>query len=242
MFRYTQDSWTNNAPSLNTNLWGDDGFPAVDSNWDQPAKSLMVQLNHNIGSKGVNSISFSYSANKIKVDRGAGESLNSQILQDIPSIYPLSQKEYGDQTGHPLFWGGGGYQALWNEAPFRNNQDLYVLKDDYSAVFGKHLFKAGVLASTNAKNEDSNGNGSAQNSNFWGTGGYNGWGANTGNILSDFLLKDMTFGFSEPFGFRATQTRWKDLEFYVNDSWKVHPRVTLDLGMRYSFLFNYYAL
>ena len=242
MARYTQDSWTNNSPNLNTNLWGDDAFPAVDSNWDQPAKSLMVQLNHNIGSKGVNSISFSYSANKIIIDRAEGTpGLNAQLLQSIPSVYPLSDKEYGDQTGHPLFWGGGGYQALWNEAPFRNNQDLYVLKDDYSAVFGKHLFKAGFLASTNAKNEDSNGNGSAQNSAFWGSAGLNGWGANTGNILGDFLLKDMTWGFSEPFGFRQTQTRWKDLEFYVHDSYKVKPRLTLDIGARYSILGNYYS-
>ena len=39
---------------------------------------------------------------------------------------------------------GGG--VLWNQAPWLNNQDLFVLKDDYSAVFGKHFVKAGVLA------------------------------------------------------------------------------------------------
>ena len=242
MARYTQDSWTNKSPNLNTNLWGDDPFPAVDSDWDQPAKSLMLQLNHNVGSKGVNTISFSYSANKIIIDRGGtNPELNSQILGAIPPIYSLDQKQYGDQTGHPVFWGGGGYSTLWNEAPFRNNQDLFVLKDDYSAVFGKHLFKAGVLFSQNTKNEDSNGNGSAQNSAFWGAAGLNGWGSNTGNILGDFLLKDMTWGFSEPYGFRQTSTKWSDLEFYVHDSWKVSPRLTVDIGARWSFLNNYYS-
>ncbi len=243
MARYTQDSWTNDAPSVTgASLWGDDPFPAVDSNWDQPAKSFILQLNHSVGSKGVNTISFSYSANKINIDRGGtNPELNSQILSAIPSIYPLSEKQYGNDTGHPVFWGGGGYSTLWNEAPFRNNQDLYVLKDDYSAVFGKHLFKAGFLASTNTKNEDSNGNGSAQNSAFWGSAGLNGWGANTGNTLGDFLLKDMTWGFSEPYGFRQTSTKWKDLEFYAHDSWKVSPRVTVDIGARWSMLNNYYS-
>ncbi len=242
MARYTQDSWTNKSPNLNTNLWGDDAFPAVDSDWDQPAKSLMLQLTHNVGKQGVNTISFSYSGNKIIIDRAEGTpGLNAQILSAIPPVYSLDQKQYGQETGHPVFWGGGGYSTLWNEAPFRNNQDLYVLKDDYSAVFGKHLFKAGFLVSTNAKNEDSNGNGSAQNSAFWGSAGLNGWGANTGNVLGDFLLKDMTWGFSEPFGFRQTQTRWKDLEFYVHDSWKVSPKLTVDIGARWSMLFNYYA-
>jgi hypothetical protein len=242
MARYTQDSWTNKAPNLQSNLWGDDPFPSVDSDWDQPAKSLMVQLTHNVGSKGVNTISFSYSANKILIDRSEGTpGLNAEILNNMPSIYPLSQKQYGNETGHPVWWGGGGYTALWNEAPFRNNQDLFVLKDDYSAVFGKHLFKAGFLASTNTKNEDSNGNGSAQNSAFWGSAGLNGWGANTGNVLADWLLKDMTWGFSEPFGFRQTSTKWKDLEFYVHDSWKVSPKLTVDIGARWSMLYNYYS-
>ena len=47
---------------------------------------------------------------------------------------------------------GGG--ILWNQAPWLNNQDLFVLKDDYSAVFGKHFVKAGVLVSYNKKNEE----------------------------------------------------------------------------------------
>ena len=55
---------------------------------------------------------------------------------------------------HPVFWGAAGYPALWNEAPFNNNQDLFIVKDDYTRVFGKHFMKAGVLASWNKKNED----------------------------------------------------------------------------------------
>ena len=65
MVRYTQDSWVATA---NTNLWGDDPFPVVGSNWNQPGKSLVVQLNKNIGSSMVNGLTFSYSANTITVD------------------------------------------------------------------------------------------------------------------------------------------------------------------------------
>ena len=241
MARYTQDSWTNDAPSAQAQLWGDDPFPAVDSNWNQPAKSFMIQLTHNIGTKGVNTLAFSYSANKIEITRGAGADLNSQIVAAMPSLYPLSGKEYSNDVGHPVFWGAQGYASLWNEAPFNNNQDLFVLKDDYSAVFGKHLFRAGVLASSNKKNEDTTGNGSSENWNFYGPGaGINGWNGSSGNILSDFLLKDMTFGFTEYSGSRNVPQRWHDLEFYVADSWKVSPRVTVDYGLRYSLLFNYY--
>ena len=242
MLRYTQDSWTNNAPNLNANLWGDDPFPAVDSNWDQPGKSLVAQLTHNVGTNGVNSLQFSYSANSITVTRGGtNPDLNAQINAAIPGLFPDSIREYGSDRGHPVFWGGAGYDTLWNEAPFRNNQDLFVLKDDYSAVFGNHFVKAGVLGSINKKNEDSQGNGSLEASQFWGSTGLASNGEATGNLLADFLLRDMTFGFTEIASQRPVPQRWQDVEAYVSDSWKVHPRVTLDVGVRYSKFFNPYA-
>jgi Carboxypeptidase regulatory-like domain len=241
MVRYTQDSWVNGSPSAQASLWGDDPFPSVDSNWDQPGRSLMVQLNQTIGQAGVNSLQFSYSANNITVDRG-GESagLNQELNALILPVFPDSEKHYGADRSHPIFWGGGGYPALWNEAPFNNNQDLFVLKDDYSQVFGKHFFKAGALASTNKKNEDIGGGSAFESPQFWGATGLNNAGATTGNVMADFLLKDMTWGFVETSAQPRAQIRWKDFEAYLQDSWKVHPRLTVDLGVRYSYLPNPY--
>jgi hypothetical protein len=240
MLRYTQDSWINGSPSAYNSLWGDDPFPAVDSKWDQPGKSLIVQLNQNIGATAVNSLQFSYSGNKITVTRGGDTGLNSQITSAIPTVFPISGKRQGSDIGHAVFWGGaGGYDTLWNEAPFVNNQDLFVLKDDYTQVFGKHLFKVGALASFNKKNEVLAG-GSAEAPQFWGSGvGINGaWGAETGNVLANFLLKDMAWGFNESDFEPEAQQRWRDFEAYVADSWKLHPRVSLDLGVRYSYFPN----
>ena len=59
------------TPNLQSNLWGDDPFPAVDSNWDQPGRSFVASLNQTIGTKAVNTLQFSYSANKITVTRTA---------------------------------------------------------------------------------------------------------------------------------------------------------------------------
>ena len=242
MVRYTQDTWTNKSPSNQSNLWGDDPFPAVDSNWDQPGRSFAVSLNQNLGARAVNSLQFSYSANKITVTRGGTSAdLNTTINRLIPSVFPQSGHEYPGDEGHPVFWGGGGYAALWNEAPFHNNQDLFVLKDDYTLVFGKHMLKGGGLASFNKKNEDVGGYGSFEQSSFWGSGGTPGWGATSGNILADFLIKDMTFGFSEYSGQRQVPQRWRDAEAYLSDSWKASPRLTIDYGLRYSLFLNPYA-
>ncbi len=239
MLRYTQDSWQNNAPNLNTSLWGDDSFPAVDSNWDQPGKSFVVQLNQTIGSKAVNTLQFSYSGNRINITRGGDAALNAQINAALPPLVPEAEKLYGAERAHPTFWGFGGYGGnLWNIAPFENSQDLFIFKDDYSAVFGKHNVKIGGLFSFNKKDEPDFGG--ADSPQFWGATGLNGWGGSTGNILANVLLRDMAFGFSELATNKVNQQRWKDLEFYVSDSWKVHPRVTLDLGVRYSNYYNNY--
>ena len=70
MVRYTQDSWKNDAPSIQSNLWGDDPFPSVDSNWDQPSKSFVASLNQTLGNTATNTLQFSYTANKIEITRG----------------------------------------------------------------------------------------------------------------------------------------------------------------------------
>ena len=98
-----------------------------------------------------------------------------------------------------------------------------------------------MLASFNKKNEDTDGNGSSQHSRFWGSTGLRGSGATTGNILADFLLRDMTFGFSEASTGRSAPQRWRDVEMYVADSWQVSRRFTFDYGVRYSLLYNPYT-
>jgi hypothetical protein len=242
MVRYTQDSWKNNSPSLQGNLWGDDAFPAVDSNWNQPSRSFVASLNQTLGTSATNTLQFSYSANKIEITRGGDLDLSRQIVNSLQPIFPVSGKQYGSEIGHPVFWGGSGYAALWNEAPFLNNQDLYVFKDDYTKVFGTHFVKVGALASFNKKNEDTDGNGSSQHSRFWGSAGLTPNGFNgTGNLLADFLLRDMTWGFSEANTSRSAQQRWRDVEIYAADSWQVSPRLTVDFGVRYSLFYNPYA-
>jgi len=235
MVRYTQDTW-----KADTNQWGDDPWPVVSSLWNQPGKSLVVQLNKNIGSKAVNNLTFSYSMNKIEVTRG-GE--NPGVVEEINAALPTSFSPDVKQQGgsaQPLFWGAGPYGTLWNQAPWVNNQDLFVLKDDYSAVFGKHFVKAGVLASHNKKNEEPR-NTSEESVAFGGSSGFmtpGGFssGLNTGNPLADLLLKGTVYGTGEVQRNEAVKVRWSDLEGYIADSYKMSKNLTVDFGVRLSHL------
>ena len=170
--RYTQDDWANPFPILQGSLWGDDAFPTIESSWKQPSRQAAVKLTTQLSGTAINDIQFSYSANRINVDPGAGADLNVEINTKIPGLFPTSGKVNGNNRPHPVFWGGiAPYQSnsgpdLWTQSPFRNSLDIYTLRDDLSMVKGNHALKFGFLFDTAAKNEDSGPNNEATQ--FWG--------------------------------------------------------------------------
>ena len=237
MVRYTGDAWLNGAPNAGgeNGLWGDDPFPAVDSAWDQKGHSIVAQLSQTLGASALNSLQFSFSGNEIEITRGGLDpGINESINQLVPTIFPGTDKTGGADRSHPVFWGAQGYAPLWNIAPWQNKQDIAVLKDDYQQVFGQHVLKAGILYGDNEKEESIGGASAFESPQFWGSAGINGWGATSGNTLADFLLKDMTFGFSENSLEPAPKLKWKDQEVYVADSWQLGSRLTFDYGVRWS--------
>ena len=206
----------------------------------------MAQLNHNIGSKGVNTPDLlllgQQDHHRPRRDEPRAERPDHRRHPvDLPA---RAARSTATRRGHPVFWGGGGYATLWNEAPFRNNQDLFVLKDDYSAVFGKHLFKAGVLASYEQEERGLDRQRLRRRTRRSGaSAGLNGWGANTGQHPRRLPAQghDLRLLRARPASARS-RSAGSDLEFYVHDSWKVKPARDPRLSaLRWSLLYNYYA-
>jgi hypothetical protein len=246
--RYTRDDWSNGFPILTGNLWGDDAFPTVESSWAQPSQQAAFKLTTTLGSTAINEVQFSYSANRINVSPGAGGDLNSQINTAIPGFFPDSVKVNGLDRPHPVFWGGiapfysSSGSDLWTQTPFKNSLDIYSIRDDFSKVMGNHTFKMGGLFDAAAKDEDSGpqnetvhffgpasccGAGGGNHSGNWGNG-----------MLQDLLTDNTFFGFDEANTMPVGQNRYNNLEFYFGDTWKVRPNLTLELGARYSLLFE----
>jgi hypothetical protein len=238
--RYTQDHWSNPNPILVGNLWGDDAFPTVESSWTQPSRQAAVKLTTQLSSTAINDIQFAYSANRIVVSPGAGGDINAAINTAIPGFYPDSGKVNGINRPHPVFWGGiGPYNYgtgadLWTQTPFHNALDIYTVRDDVSTVFSNHTLKMGFLYDQAGKNEDSGPNNESVQ--FWGANG----GNNSGNYLADVLTRGSVFGFNETNTQPVGQTRYKNLEFYLGDTWKAKSNLTLELGARYSLIFEPY--
>jgi hypothetical protein len=228
MVRYINETWTHLGAS--GNFWGDAPYPTIASDWSQPSHSFAVKLTNTITSKAVNEFQFSIAGNDIIITSSPEtQALQEEIASKIPTVFPKNPEDIGGAIPS-LFWGAGGYANIWHQAPWANREDLYIWKDDFSLVKGTHDLKFGGLFSHNLKDEPSVGGGGGNQQ-----ATIQGCGLQTGNCIADLLLKDTVLvNYAEIERTDIADGRWRDFEFYANDTWKVHPRVTLTLGLRYS--------
>jgi TonB-dependent receptor-like protein len=185
-------------------------------------------------------------------------SANSYVLSvnqlSLP-YFPLSGKAFplsssATSLGQPGFWSNGptGINCkvgtcgtIAQQGPWHNNEQLLILKDDFSKVVGSHTFRAGFIATNNQKDQRQQNEGLGENAQYWSTTA-DGWGgpASSGNGVFDMLNKGTQWGFGESSTNVYEYTRWHDYEFYGADNWKIRRNVTLDLGVRWSFIRNGY--
>lgn len=227
MVRYINEKWTHLGAS--NNFWGDSPYPTLSSDWSQPSHSFAVKLSNTLSSRAVNEFQFSIAGNDIIITTNpATEPLQQEIASKFPTVFPHDNPIGG--TAPSLFWGAGGYANIWHQAPWANREDLYIWKDDFSLIAGSHDLKFGALFSHNFKDEPGVGAGGGNQQMT-----IQGCGEQTGHCIADLLLRDtVLLNYTEIANTEVANGRWRDYEFYVNDTWKLHPRVTLTLGLRYS--------
>ncbi len=227
MVRYINEKWDHGGAS--GNFWGDAPYPTLASDWSQPSYSFAVKLTNTLSPRAVNEFQFSIAGNDIIIATSPEtEALQSEIASKIPTVFPQQDAVGGAIPS--LFWGAGGYANIWHQAPWANREDLYIWKDDFSLVAGSHDLKFGALFSHNYKDEPGVGAGGGnQNATIQGCG------LQTDNCIADLLLRDTVLvNYTEIANTEIAEGRWRDFEFYANDTWKISPRVTLTLGLRYS--------
>ena len=240
MINFTNESWINPLHGDGEGgLWGDDAFPAVSDSWSQPSKMLVAKLTTTLGSNKVNDFAFSWSANRINITQaGDTPALQQSIVSAMPLIFPTSGKLHTNQLPQQICWCS---TYIGDIGPWSNRQDLFTWKDDFSMAMNKHTFKAGILYDKNAKDEEQG----EEAGGMWGAAGYNGslsgpgfgWSSPTGgNQWSDTILLNTLWGVNENNRNPISDPRWRDVEFYLGDTWKVTKNLTVDYGFRWSLM------
>jgi hypothetical protein len=216
--RYMQDSVPENFPF---GLWGTANYPGADAiSLNAPGRNLVANATVSISPKVVNEVEFGDSWGAINAALSGFDNSPSFLSQLTGKIaYPdpygrAPNVEIASYTG--LSNGYGPY--------FERNIDKNIF-DNLSIQRGNHTIRAGVTAMWMTKTENA-------------TAGYatfNFSSAVNGNDpFANFLLGQAD-SYSQPDKDTIPHLNYTNFEFYVQDDWKVTRRLTLNLGVRYSY-------
>jgi Carboxypeptidase regulatory-like domain/TonB-dependent Receptor Plug Domain len=197
-------------------LWAGSNYPGlVNTLVNSPGKNAVGNLTWTISPKVVNEFEFAYSQGTYFSSINSGQfATSSEINGQLTNQW--SPDPYGKVpaisiTGVTGFNAGS---APWNE---RNLDRTYF--DNLSYSLGKHTLRTGFQIQQMIKTENAvNGE-----PNF----SFNSW--------ADFLVGNVS-SFAQTLPDIIPDLHFVNVEAYVQDDWKISPRLTINLGLRWSRL------
>lgn len=191
---------------------------------DIPGENASIRWNWTVSPSLINTVQLTASGNTILQHNFQS---NRVFIDDTTRT--------GNGVTYPLIFGASdvipslrisGYTNLDVLAQTWNNfNHVFQLKDDLTKVAGHHTLKFGFLALRSRKNQD---NQPAVNGTF------------SFDSLPLALLGRFN-NYNEGGTGREGWFRFSQFEVYASDNWKVTPRLTLELGLRYNLLQPQYS-
>ncbi len=198
----------------------------------QPGKGQVVHLTKTFSPTLVNEFIFGKSRNNVYFDPVDKQAVDRSKMGNPPQWFkdPNIQANYipnvafGGQPTNPV-------SSALSAVPFQNWNDIYSFVNNVNKVWGTHTFKAGVYIERTGKFQ---------------VGGqpYRGVlsfsrdtnnASDSGHSYANALLGIVT-SYSEATA-RVDGDYWFwNVEWFVQDNWRVTPRLTLDLGLRFYHL------
>jgi Carboxypeptidase regulatory-like domain/TonB-dependent Receptor Plug Domain len=233
--RYMHDDAPENAP---LGLWGSyTNFPGVASDTlDAPGRNVVGDLTWTITPRLTNEVEYVYTWGGIDITE-AGIIDSSAFTSQLTNNWSFPDT-YG--RGPNLGIEGSGYAAGPGNAPYHERNIDQSIIDNASYVVGPHALRFGLSFQFMEKTENAtSGDASFSFSNAYQTVGANQVLALPG--LAQFLL-GQNAGYSQANKDTIPDLHYKNVEFYLQDDWKVTRRLTLNLGLRYSYFPTPYDL
>jgi len=198
-------------------LWAGNNYPGlVNTTVDSPGKNVVGNLTWTISPKVVNEFEFVWAQGTYGSSIAGGQFATSSTVNGAltagTSVYP---DPYGRVPAVSIVGvtGFSAGSAPWKE---RNLDRTYFDNISYSA--GKHNLRAGFQFQQMIKTENATEGEAGYNFNSWG----------------DFIVGDVA-SFSQTSRDVVPDLHYVNSEAYVNDDWKVGNRLTINIGLRYSF-------
>ncbi len=222
--RYIHDSWKTIEPGP---IWDSASFPTTQTSFDGPGVSLVARLTSTISPSLLNEFVASYTTDHITFSSVGyfkrpdnfpmGFIFNNGFGGKLPAI-TLSGGKYDGIAQDP--------NGIWPEGPYNSNP-TYTYRDNMTKIVGRHNLMFGAYFVAGQKNELSSVqvNGALT----FDTGSP----VSTGNAFADMLLGNIA-SYTQGSNQLKFYNRYKILEPYFQDDWRVTDRLTLNLGLRVS--------
>jgi outer membrane receptor protein involved in Fe transport len=193
-----------------------------------PGRSFAAGATWVISPTMTNEVNWGFTHNSILIDETGNQLTRTASGINLPVLYPSAiQKDYipnvsfnGTRISASPGFGSG-------DAPFVNYNTTIDLSDNLTKVWGKHTIKTGYYMQRSRKDQTSFSNNN---------GSYN-FGDNPSNPYdTGFGFSNALLGvyntFQQASAYINGQYRYWNIEGFVQDTWKVTPRLTLDYGLR----------
>ncbi len=195
---------------------GNANYPfIVNAAVNAPGENVVGNLTYTISPRFVNEAEVAYSQGEI-VSVLSGVANSPSVLSQL-----TNNAAYPDPYGRipsVSFTGGNIVGVSQGSAPYNERNLDRTFFDNFSATLGNHSVRTGFTISQLLKTENaSSGNPSFQ---------FNTW--------QDFLLGNVAT-YSQANRDTVPDLHYFDTEAYVQDDWKLSRRLTLNLGLRYSY-------
>ena len=208
-------------------MWSNDSYPTTGDVFGNPSWGSVIKLTQTISSTLLNETSLNVNGNSISITPAGIYAQPSGWTQAgyFPAANNLDKRMPSVDLGAP-------YSTNWtiNYWPWRNAFLNYEPRDDLSWVRGRHALKFGFSYMRSDKNQQQQAD--TQGDYTFGTDF-------SGDSYVNFLL-----GLAD--SFKQLQAidmfHWinNTYSFYGMDNWRVTPRLTVNLGMRYDMLPHVY--
>jgi hypothetical protein len=154
-------------------------------------------------------------------------------------------------TGNNESYGGAGFTVDPSYMPWEHTNPTFNVRDVVTKVVGKHALQIGMQFVRAQKNETNGALGAASGDvqGLLTLSNVNGGDLSTGNAFANFLYNDaipslLGGNAIQKYAQDSAQLRYYNrywiAEPFVQDDWKVTPRITVNLGVRFSLFGNFH--
>ncbi len=227
--RFTQDSDEQIMP-YGVGWTSGQNFPLTPTIFKQgPARNASLNITWVMSNTMTNEFVFGPSQNNLTLD---AVNPDAATFKGIGMTFtpPYAYSPY--QFVNINFSGYGSYGVInnYSQFPYKNSNTTFDFYDNLNKIWGSHSFKGGIYYQRQRKDQAA---GSSMTINFSNnTNNPN----NAGHPLANALLGnfDTMNAPNRPIG--QGQYRSTNIEWYVQDNWRFSPRLTIDYGIRFSYI------